>query len=380
MPLPSLRVSSLLRPPALVAFVAFVALLLFGRPAAAAFVPPPITGHVTDTAGKLTRDERLALDKKLEDYRVCSLHEVAVLVTGSLDGETIEDVAYKTFRAWKVGRKKEDDGVLLVLAPTERKLRIEAGKGVGGALTDVQSARILADHVKPHLKVDATFAAIDEGTTAIGAALGGCAMSAADAGAIAATRVARASPTPRVGGPSAPAAPYSPPPPSAAKEDSGASDRLFLFVGLDVALVALGLAALVFYAAFRDRRLIIPFPFAFVGAGFVTIGVGTATGSVLYGLVTSHVAFLGIYLGLWRWVRTIHKAPIRPQASGWGASGSTYGDSSSNESAWSSGGGGGDSGSGGGYSGGGGSGGGYSGSGYSGGGGESGGGGASDSY
>ncbi|HRG96838.1 MAG TPA: TPM domain-containing protein [Polyangiaceae bacterium] len=380
MPQPSLRVSSLLRPPALVAFVAFVALLLFGRPAAAAFVPPPITGHVTDTAGKLTRDERLALDKKLEDYRVCSLHEVAVLVTGSLDGETIEDVAYKTFRAWKVGRKKEDDGVLLVLAPTERKLRIETGKGVGGALTDVQSARILADHVKPHLKVDATFAAIDEGTTAIGAALGGCAMSAADAGAIAATRVAPASPTPRVGGPSDPAAPYSPPPPSAAKEDSGASDRLFLFVGLDVALAALGLVALVVYAAFRDRRLIIPFPFAFVGAGFLTLGVGMATESTVACLIASHLAFLGIYLGLWRWVRTVHKAPLRPQASGWGgASGSAYGGGSSYESASSSA----DSGGGyssGGSSGGGESGGGYSGSGYSGGGGESGGGGASDSY
>ena len=170
-----------------------LAVLLFGRSAAAMFVPPPITGHVTDTAGKLTRDERLALDKKLEDYRLCSLHEVAVLVTGSLEGEPVDDVAYKTFRAWKIGRKKEDDGVLLVIAPTERKLRIETGKGVGGVFTDVESARILADKVKPHLKDDATFTAIDEGTTAIGAALGGCAMSAADAGAIAATR---ASPPP----------------------------------------------------------------------------------------------------------------------------------------------------------------------------------------
>jgi uncharacterized protein len=371
-PLPSPRARSL------ALLLAFVALLLFGRPAAAAFVPPPITGHVTDTAGKLTRDERLALDKKLEDYRLCSLHEVAVLVTGSLDGETVEDVAFKTFRAWKVGRKKEDDGVLLVLAPKERKLRIETGKGVGGSLTDVQSARILADHVKPHLKDDATFAALDEGTTAIGAALGGCAMSAADAGAIAATRAAPTSPTPRVGGvggPSDPAAPYSPPPPSLPKQDSGGSDRLFLFVGLDVALVALGLVALVFHAAFRDRRLIIPFPFAFVGAGFLTLGVGMATESPLACLATSHVAFLGIYLGLWRWVRTVHKAPIRPQASGWGGPSGAADGGSSYESASTS------SDSGGGYSSGSGSsGGGYSGSGYSGGGGESGGGGASDSY
>lgn len=360
----------------LVRLVAFVALLLFGRPAAAAFVPPPITGHVTDTSGKLSRDERLALDKKLEDYRLCSLHEVAVLVTGSLDGETIEDVAFKTFRAWKVGRKKEDDGVLLVIAPTERKLRIETGKGVGGSLTDVQSARILADKVKPHLKNDATFAALDEGTTAIGAALGGCAMSAADAGAIAATRAAPSTgaAAPRVGGPSDPAAPYSPPPPSAAKRDSGVSDGLFAFVGVDAALVALGLVALVVYAAFRDRRLIIPFPFAFVGAGFLTLGVGMATESPLACLIASHLAFLGIYLGLWRWVRTVHKAPIRPQASGWGGPSGAAEVGSSYESASTS------SDSGGGYSGSSGSGGGYSGSGYSGGGGESGGGGASDSY
>ena len=378
-PLKFLAVRPLAR---LVALCTFVALLLAGRPAAATFSPPPITGHVTDTAGKLSRDERLALDKKLEDYRRCSLHEVAVLVTGSLDGETIEDVAFKTFRAWKLGRKKEDDGVLLVVAPKERKLRIETGKGVGGALTDVQSARILADKVKPHLKNDATFAAIDEGTTAIGAALGGCAMSAADAGAIAATRAVPSSggSAPRSHEPSGtptPYAPTEPTAPSAPTPDSSRDDVRFVFVFVDVALAALGLVALVVYAAFRDRRLIIPFPFAFVGAGFVTLGVGTATGSVLYGLAASHLTFLSIYLGLWRWVRTIHKAPIRPAASGWGGADggglSSYGGSSGSAS------------SGGGYSGSGGDsgssgGGGYSGSGYSGGGGESGGGGASDSY
>lgn len=377
-PLRSPRVRSLT--PLVVALLTVVVALLVSPRAAAAFAPPPITGHVTDTAGKLSRDERLALDKKLEDYRLCSLHEIAVLVTGSLDGETVEDVAYKTFRAWQVGRKKEDDGVLLVIATSERKVRIETGKGVGGALTDVASAHILAANVKPHLKEGATFAAIDDGTTAIGAALGGCAMTAADAGAIAATRAAPTSgapatpPAERSGAPDAPSAPSTA---SAAKGGSSDDGAQALFIVVDVVLAAAGLVALVFYAALRDRRLILPFPFAFVGAGFVTLGVGTATGSVVLGLVASHLTFLGVYLGLWRRVRTIHKAPIRPAPSGdsgWGAvdgGSSAHASSSSSLGASSSStGSGGDSGSSGGYSG----------SGYSGGGGESGGGGASDSY
>ena len=156
---------------------------LVARPREAAaeskFPVPPITGHVTDTAFKLSTDERLSLDKKLDDYRKCSQHEIAVLLTDSLHGVTVDDAAYVTFNTWKVGRAKEDDGVLLVIAPNERQIRIETGKGVGGSLTDIETAHIIRDRIKPNLKEDRFFQAVDEATTAIGTALGGCAIAPA---------------------------------------------------------------------------------------------------------------------------------------------------------------------------------------------------------
>lgn len=159
-------------------FLGFVAMLLTSPTWAAPYRPPPIAGHVTDAAQKLTPAQVKALDQKLADYRKCSGNHVAVFLAASLEGKTIEDVAYETFNTWKIGESKKDNGALLVLAPNERKVRIETGKGVGGNLTDIQSKDILREKVSPRLKKDDFFGAVDEGTTAIGAALGGCAMHA----------------------------------------------------------------------------------------------------------------------------------------------------------------------------------------------------------
>jgi uncharacterized membrane protein YgcG len=151
------------------ATIAFVLALTFaGR--ALAYTPPPIVGYVTDTAHKLTPGEIQAFDEKLAVYRKCSTNHVVVFVTDSLGGNTVEDVGYATFNAWKVG-SKEDNGVLLLIAPNERKVRIETGKGAGGALTDVESNRILREHVSANLKKEHFFEAIDEGTTEIERAL-----------------------------------------------------------------------------------------------------------------------------------------------------------------------------------------------------------------
>src|SRR3954470_683655 len=104
-----------------------------------AFTPPPLEGQVTDTAGRLSPDDREALETKLERIRRETGHEIVVFVAGDTGGEPIENVAYDTFNQWKVGQKKFDNGVLLVVVPSERRVRIETGKGVGGALTDLQS-------------------------------------------------------------------------------------------------------------------------------------------------------------------------------------------------------------------------------------------------
>jgi uncharacterized protein len=144
---------------------------LFTRSALAAFEPPPLSGHVVDTAGKLRRDEVLDLDAKLEAIRRETGFEIVALVPRSLEGETIEDVAYTAFNTWRLGRKDLDNGVLLVIAPEDRRVRIETGKGVGGALTDLQSNDILHDTVGPLLRQERFHDAIDQGTQAIARAL-----------------------------------------------------------------------------------------------------------------------------------------------------------------------------------------------------------------
>lgn len=151
-----------------IAFAIFV-LALAIAPSARAYTPPPMTAHVTDTAHKLTETERLAIDRKLEDYRVRTTVEIAVFLPASLDGDDVEDVAFTTFRAWHLGAKGKDNGVLLVLAPVERKSRIQTGKGIEGDLPDLRSNDILRTKVRPHLTPghEDYRAAVDEATDAI---------------------------------------------------------------------------------------------------------------------------------------------------------------------------------------------------------------------
>src|SRR3954463_5027317 len=109
--------STMRRIAAAIAFLA--ALLSLALPALAAFEPPPLNGHVVDTAGALTQGQLRALDAKLDDVRQRTGYEIVAFVPGSLEGETIEDIAYKAFNTWHVGRKGLDNGVLLVIAPRE---------------------------------------------------------------------------------------------------------------------------------------------------------------------------------------------------------------------------------------------------------------------
>ncbi|WP_437677424.1 TPM domain-containing protein [Sorangium sp. So ce131] len=144
---------------------------LVARPAVAAFTPPELTGHVVDTAGRLGAEDIRYLDAKLDRIRRQTGFEIVAFVAGSLEGETIEDVAYKAFNTWQLGQRGADNGVLLVIAPSERRVRIETGKGVGGALTDLQSNDIIRQTISPLLREDRFRDAIDQGTVAIARAL-----------------------------------------------------------------------------------------------------------------------------------------------------------------------------------------------------------------
>jgi uncharacterized protein len=156
-----------------VVFFLVLALGLVFSTAALAYTPPPMTAHVTDTAHKLTEPERIAIDKKLEDYRLKTGNQIAVFVPASLDGESIEDVGVATGRAWKIGEKGKDNGVLVIIAPAERRARIEVGRGSEGGLTDLQANDIIRTKIRPRLTPGAENyrAAIDDATDAIMAAL-----------------------------------------------------------------------------------------------------------------------------------------------------------------------------------------------------------------
>ncbi|MDB4933187.1 MAG: methanol dehydrogenase [Labilithrix sp.] len=138
---------------------------------AAAFTPPSPQGAVTDTSGHLSAEDDRVLEAHISAYRARTTHELAVLMVGSLNGESIDDVAYTTFNTWGVGKKGAANGVLLVIAPAERKMRIETGKGIGDRLTDLESNRILRERVGPQLKRENFVAAVLAGLEGIEAAL-----------------------------------------------------------------------------------------------------------------------------------------------------------------------------------------------------------------
>jgi uncharacterized protein len=130
----------------------FALLLFVFSGIAHAYDVPTHEGAVTDTSGTLTTEDDAALEARIAAYRTRTGNEIGVLVIASLDGETIEDVAYRTFNAWGVGGRGADNGVLLVIAMREHRSRIETGKGIGHLLTDVQSAHILQETLAPRLR------------------------------------------------------------------------------------------------------------------------------------------------------------------------------------------------------------------------------------
>ena len=113
---------------------------------------PKLTAHVVDLTGTLTSGERASLDAKLVQFEREHGSQVAVLLVPSIGTEPIEDFSTRVTDQWQLGRKGVDDGVLLVIAKEQRKLRIQTGRGVQGTLTDFTSKRIVSDIIAPHFR------------------------------------------------------------------------------------------------------------------------------------------------------------------------------------------------------------------------------------
>jgi uncharacterized protein len=159
-------------PPACAGVAMLLALLLAF--AALADTPvPKLTARVVDQTGSLTAAERDTLEAKLRAFEEKRGSQVAVLLVPSIGTETIEEFAGRVTDEWKLGRKGVDDGVLLVVAQQERKIRIHTGRGVQGTLTDALSRRIVSDIVAPRFRNGDFAGGIDAGVDAIMKAIEG---------------------------------------------------------------------------------------------------------------------------------------------------------------------------------------------------------------
>lgn len=137
-------------------------------PAQAAPSPyPKAEGFVVDTAGKISAADEAALERQLKAYKRETGNEVAVLVVSTLEGRTVETYATGVFNTWGVGKKDKNNGVLLLVAMKERKLRIEVGRGLRKVLDDEEAATILDDRVRPLLRTGDVSGAVQAGAAAI---------------------------------------------------------------------------------------------------------------------------------------------------------------------------------------------------------------------
>lgn len=147
--------------------------VLWALPAIASPEFPKLTGRVVDSAGMLSSAARQRLDSALSGHERASTNQLVVVTLADLQGYDIETYGHQLGRHWKIGRKGADNGVLLIVAKQERKVRIEVGYGLEGQLTDAISANIIQSIILPTFKRGQFEHGIEAGATAIVQALGG---------------------------------------------------------------------------------------------------------------------------------------------------------------------------------------------------------------
>jgi uncharacterized protein len=128
---------------------------------------PELKQRVNDFTNTLSFQEWQEVDRLLKSYEDTTSTQVVVLMVNTLDGESIEDYTNKTFALNKIGQAKKDNGVLLLIAKQDRKVKIEVGYGLEGVLTDAVCSQIIRQEILPHFKADNYFGGIVTGVDAI---------------------------------------------------------------------------------------------------------------------------------------------------------------------------------------------------------------------
>lgn len=161
-------------------FGALLALLLacvsVTSPAQAQQAVPALTGHVVDTTGTLAQAQRDALEARLTAFEQARGSQVVLLLVPSTQPEDIASYANRVANTWKIGRKEIGDGLLLIVAVQDRKLRIEVAKTLEGAIPDLAAKRIIDEAITPRFKQGDYAGGLDAGATRIMALISGEAL------------------------------------------------------------------------------------------------------------------------------------------------------------------------------------------------------------
>lgn len=206
---------------------------------------PALTARVTDLTGTLTAEQKSTLEARLHALETQKGSQLAVLLVPTTQPETIEQYSIRVVDQWKLGRKKVDDGVLLLIAKDDRKLRIEVGYGLEGALPDVIAKRIIAEDITPHFKQGDFYGGIVAGITRIDAVIQGEEL------------------------------------PSPQQKNNGTSIESYLFFLVFFALISGSIL----------RRILGTFPGALVNGGLVGIVTMVLGGGILFAIIFGIVAF-----------------------------------------------------------------------------------------
>jgi uncharacterized protein len=228
-------------------------------PAAAEVAVPPLTARVTDRTGTLSATEQAELERTLADFEARKGSQIAVLLVPTTAPETIEQYSIRVVEQWKLGRKKVDDGALLLIAKDDRTLRIEVGYGLEGALSDIVSKRIISEDIVPHLREGDFVAGIRAGVDRM-------------------IRVIDGEPLP-------------PPPPQQNYSDAG---RPSLSNALPMILIFAVIGGGVL------RAMLGPLPGALVTGGLVAVGAWLLLGVLSFALIAGLIAAVATLAGIGR--------------------------------------------------------------------------------
>ena len=124
---------------------------------------PKLAARITDLTGTLTADQQNSLEQQLAAFEAAKGSQIAVLIVPTTEPEDIAQYSIRVFDQWKLGRKNVDDGVLLLVAKNDRRVRIEPARGLEGVLTDSMCNRIISETIRPAFKEGNFYGGIEQG-------------------------------------------------------------------------------------------------------------------------------------------------------------------------------------------------------------------------